>query len=317
MLPEPNTLAARRIAIVGNGFIGSRVGQLAASSGAEVRILSRRNPDAPHPDVEYVIGDATDAEAVAQTLAGSDQVVYAAGTSNPVDSNADPVADAVRNIAPLISVLEAMPSAGAPLLTFLSSGGTVYGPHAPTPAPEDAQLWPASSYGVMKVAAERFIAMYARVNGFSADILRCANVYGPGQPTSGNQGAIGVFLSLLSEGRAITVYGDGSASRDFVHVDDVVDVALRLAESATACRVLNVGSGSSITIIELIECIAAHLGQEPVITYEPARSADVPSVVLDVTRLRGVLPFHPRSVADGLHSLVAAASGGTHASVNR
>ena len=103
-------------------------------------------------------------------------MVFAAGTTRPAESNEDPVGDAVRNLTPLTATLEAMSSCGAHGFTFLSSGGAVYGPGAPVPTPEDAPLWPISSYGIVKIAAERFVAMYARRLGFAADILRCSNV---------------------------------------------------------------------------------------------------------------------------------------------
>ncbi len=305
MSSGPNTNAApRRIAVIGNGFIGSRIAQLAVAQGIETRVLTRRTPETAVPGVEYVVGDATDPAVVVAAMSDAHHVVYAAGTANPVESNADPVADSLRNLAPLIAVLEETTRLHSPILTFLSSGGTVYGPDQTGPVTEDAPLWPASTYGVLKVAAERFVVMYARRHGFDADILRCANVYGPGQPTSGSQGAIGVFLSLMTAARPITVFGDGSACRDFIHVDDVADVALRLAQVPQGCRVLNVGAGSSITINGLIDTIATHLSVEPDITYEPARPADVPAVVMDTSRLRSLVSFEPRSIGEGLTSLV-------------
>ena len=169
-----------------------------------------------------------------ELLQGADHVVFAAGTAKPAESNEHPMHEIAANLGPLVATLEGMRRASAPALTLLSSGGTVYGPHAPTPTPETAPLWPISTYGVLKVAAERYVGLFARQHGLAADILRCANVYGPGEPTHGSQGLIGVTRAALRADRPVVVFGDGSARRDFVHVDDVAETVVALASDPTA-----------------------------------------------------------------------------------
>jgi UDP-glucose 4-epimerase len=287
----PST-TSRTMAVVGYGFIGRRVARAAALRGWTVRALSKREVDDPAIDV--VVGSAQDVAAVERVLDGAHHVLYAAGTAKPVESNLDPVSDAVRNLEPLLSVLSATRSRDITGFTFLSSGGTVYGPSAAVPTPEDAPLWPISSYGIMKIAAERYVAMYAREIGFSADLLRCANVFGPGEPTAGTQGLIGIARANLLAGRPITVFGDGSARRDYVHVDDLSEIVVRLAESPDGTRVVNVGSGDATSVAEIIETLSQAHEVAPVLDHRPARTSDSPVAQLDITRLRSVLDFHPR-----------------------
>ena len=286
----------RTMAVIGYGFIGRRIGRAALARGWRVRALNLE--DVPEDPVEVVVGSAQDFAAVERVLAGAHHVVYAAGTAKPADSNLDPVTDAVRNLEPLLSVLSATRSREITGFTFLSSGGTVYGPDAPVPTPEDAPLWPINSYGIMKIAAERYVAMYAREVGFSADVLRCANAFGPGEPTSGSQGLIGVARANLLAGRPITIFGDGSARRDYIHVDDLAAVAIDLAERPGGVRVLNVGSGRSVPVTEIVAAIAAELGVQPEIDWRPARHTDLAVSELDITRLREILPFEARGIAE-------------------
>ena len=284
--------APRTMAIVGYGFIGRRIGRAALRQGWRVRALTRSEPEAG--DVELVTGSAQDVTALNTVLDGASHVVYSAGTAKPAESNLDPVGDAVRNLEPLLAVLSALRSSSVRGLTFLSSGGTVYGPDAQVPTPEDSPLWPISSYGIMKIAAERYVAMYARESGYAADVLRCANVFGPGEPTAGSQGLIGIARTHLLAGEPITVFGDGSSRRDYIHVDELADVVVRLADRPDGFRVLNVGSGRATSVTEVIEALAEQHGVEPVLAHRPARATDVPVAELDIARLQRIVDFEPK-----------------------
>ena len=126
--------------------------------------------------------------------------------------------------------------------------------------------------------AERYVALYARQHGLSADILRCANVYGPGEPTHGSQGLIGVTRAALRAHRPVVVYGDGSTRRDFVHVDDVAGAVVALAARPDGVRVLNVGSGRSESVLEVIDGGGADsLGRRPCWSTGPAGRPTYPS----------------------------------------
>jgi UDP-glucose 4-epimerase len=289
------------MAVVGHGFIGRRVTRSALAGGWKVRTLSRRRPDRPTAGGhEVLVGDARNGEMLQQLLSGTDHVVFAAGTTRPADSNDHPAHEISANEGPLLATLEAMPSTGTTGITLMSSGGTVYGPDAPVPTPETAPLWPISAYGVVRVASERYVQLAARQHELTADILRVANVYGPGEPSSGSQGLIGVTRAALRAGRPVVVYGDGSARRDFVHVDDVAAVVVELAGRPDGVRVLNVGSGQSVTVTAAIEAVARSLSARATLEHRPARPTDAPVVQLDLSALRALVEFQPRDLAAGL-----------------
>jgi UDP-glucose 4-epimerase len=299
------------LTVLGLGFIGRRIAQAALADGWQVSGLSRSGVELP--GVRVVHGDATDPEAIARATEGASWVVFAAGTTKPAESDDDPVAHAVRNLAPVLSALATTATSGARGFTFLSSGGTVYGPTAPVPTPERAPLWPINSYGVMKAAAEQYVAMHAHHDGFAADILRCANVFGPGEPTQGSQGLIGIARARMLAGQPVTIFGDGSARRDYLHVDDLAEVVLELARRPDGIRVLNVGSGTTTSVAEIIDGLAQALGIQPVLDRRPARDSDSPIAELDISLLRSTLDFRPRSAVDWLATVPA----GAHVNVER
>ena len=298
------------LAVVGHGFIGARIARLALSDGWKVRSLARREPQHRFPPGhEFLVGDAREPDLVLELLTGADHVVFAAGTTKPAESNAHPVHEVAANLGPLLAVLKAIPRTSVGAITLLSSGGTVYGPGAPAPTPETAPLWPISAYGVLKVASEHYVAMHAAQHGLSADILRCANVYGPGEPTHGSQGLIGVTRMAIRANRPVVVFGDGSARRDFVHVDDVAGAVVALATRPDGVRILNVGSGSSVSVHDVIAAVAQSLGQEAVLEHRPGRPTDVPVVQLDVSALCALIDFAPRDLATGLGIEAGTATG--------
>jgi UDP-glucose 4-epimerase len=284
----------RTLAVIGHGFIGRRVARSALAEGWKVRSLARQPVEGRlDPGHDVVVGDARHGDDLSRLLAGADHVVFAAGTTKPAESNQFPAHEVAANLGPLFATLDGMRRASVPALTLISSGGTVYGPDAPTPTPETAPLWPTSTYGVLKVAAERYVGLYARQHSMTADILRCANVYGPGEPTHGSQGLVGVTRAAIRANRPVVVFGDGSARRDFVHVDDVAAAVVSLASRAGGVRVLNVGSGSSVSVLDVVAAVADSLGCEAVLEHRPGRP-------LDVSALRALIDFVPRDLATGL-----------------
>jgi len=291
----------RTLAVVGHGFIGRRVARTALARGWQVRSLTRRPDDQGSlPGVELVVGDARDPGVQLKLLTGTDHVVFAAGTAKPAESNDHPAHEVRANEETLLVTLDVMTRTATPAITLLSSGGTVYGPDAPTPTPESAPVWPNSAYGVVKLASERHVARHAREYGVAADILRVANVYGPGEPTQGSQGLLGIARAALCAGRPVVVYGDGSARRDFVHVDDVAEAVVALAAHPAGVRVLNVGSGRSVSVLEAVEAVARSLGTEAAVDHRPGRPTDVPVVELDISALQRTIDFEPRGLAEGL-----------------
>ena len=218
-------------------------------------------------------------------------------------SVAEPAFDAGINVGGTANVLDAARAAGARRVVFTSTGGAVYGEGdgQRLPLVEDAPAAPMAPYGQSKFAGEGYLALYARLYGLSAVALRLGNVYGPRQDPLGEAGVIGIFCGLLLRGGRPTVYGDGTQTRDYIYVDDVVSALIAAAASA-APGPLNVGTGIETDVLTLIARLAELRdagGFEP--EFAPARTGEVQRIAIDPGRAERELGWRPRvGLGDGL-----------------
>ena len=285
----------RVLLIGGNGFIGSHLVDVFVEGGASVRVLDRK-PEAFRPPVagvEYVVGDALDAAVVRKALIGVDSVIHLASTTVPATSNLDPANDIISNLVPMVRLLEVMREVGVRNVLFLSSGGTVYGIPETDPVNEGHPLRPLSSYGIVKVAIEKYLYMESRLHGLRYTVLRASNPYGPRQGHMGLQGVIGTYLWRLARGESVEVWGDGSVVRDFIHVRDLAELCA-LAITAQFSGVFNAGSGDGVSISQILPVISEVVGRPIVPVYKPGRGFDVPRVVLDIGKAKKAFDWSPR-----------------------
>ena len=279
--------------VIGAGFLGTHVSQALAARGIATRVMTRSPLDDERADrlggPELIVADASVRPAVAAALDGVDHVYFCAGGLMPAESNLDPAADVALALPPVLNVLEALRAQPATGLTFISSGGTVYGPPERVPVREDHPTEPVTSYGVMKLTAEKYVLMYSRLYGVSARLLRCSNVYGPYQRPARGQGFIAAALHRIRRGEPVVVFGDGLNVRDYVFAPDVARAMVDLAAIAGGPAVLNVGSGAGISLRDLLALIARVTGAEPRIEERPDRGFDVREIVLDVGALSALV----------------------------
>jgi UDP-glucose 4-epimerase len=290
------------LVIGGNGFIGSRLVRALRARGDAVVVLDRFGPraDVDWSGVDYRTGDFHDASLLRQVLPGVDTVYHLASSTVPSTADADPVSDIQGNLVGTLSLLAVMRELGLRRICYFSSGGTVYGNPSVVPVPEDHPLRPISSYGIVKVALEQYLAMFERQGWLDPVIIRPSNPYGPGQAAGGIQGAIAVFLGKALTGEGVQIWGDGEIVRDYIYIDDLVDLALRAVDSGRKAT-FNAGSGSGITLNVLCECIRKVTGKELPIQYQPGRAFDVRSIVLDVARACEDLGWSPHvQIHDGI-----------------
>lgn len=289
--------------VIGNGFIGSHVVRTLKAQGADAIVLSRSPPVDPGGELsnrDFIVADASDIQAVSEAVRGVSHVVYCAGGLFPAESNEQPLRDVQLALKPLLTVLQILRSQPTIGLTFISSGGTVYGRTNVGRVSEAHPTDPITAYGVLKLASEKYISMYSYLYGVKCNILRCSNVYGDGQPPTRGQGVIAAFLHRILLNEPLTLFGDGSIRRDFVHVSDVAAVVTRLMGRLEGLRVINVGSGEGTTLGELIDILEKATGRRPVVRTLPARRFDVPGIVLDISRLRQLVDFRPIDLAQGV-----------------
>jgi UDP-glucose 4-epimerase len=300
-----------RVLVVGCGFIGERLARAAIAQGLETVVVTRSEPDTVLEGARVVVGDAADEALVEHALDGVDAVLYAAGGLMPAGSERDPGRDAALTFPPLLGVLEALRRRPEASFTYFSSGGTVYGQPRRLPVDEEHPTQPISAYGMLKLAGEDLACRYADAHGLRVRILRCSNVYGEHQPADRGQGAVAVFADRILRGEPIVLFGEGDAVRDYIHVDDVAETALALLGASPEHRVVNLGAGRGHSLNDLIRLLEDAADRRAVVERRPARSFDVREVVLDVARLKALVPFEPRPLADGVAQVVRARAGAT------
>jgi len=283
----------RTVVTGGAGFIGSNLVDALIERGDDVVVVDNFATGRR----EYVNPAATLLEQDIREPyeADADVVFHLAAQADVQASMKRPAYDAEVNVVGTVNVLLASPGAQ---VIFASSGGAGYG-ECPVPAGEDAPFLPLSPYGIAKKCGEEYLLGWNRIHGTTHVPLRFANVYGPRQDSGLEGGVVAIFLERLADGKPTTIFGDGTQSRDFVYVDDVVEAML--AAVGRAGGPYNVGTGEPTTISELHDAAAriAGVGAEP--RHEEARLGDVRRSVLDVSRIERELGWRPQvSLDDGL-----------------
>ncbi len=268
-----------------------------------MRALTRRAPSGPTEELtkgaEFVIGDAGVTATLAEALRDVGHVVFALSSLMPGEAEQEPHLDLSMILQPLLELVDQLGEACRPL-TFLSSGGTVYGRTDIFPTPEDAPTAPLSVYGITRLTAERFVLRYGAIHGVPVRILRIANAYGPGQTGARGQGIIGTTLEHCLSGEPVVVFGDGSVSRDFVHVEEIGHATASLVNVSGGPQVVNIGSGTDVSLTEVQKLTQEITGRPLAIDRRPGRDFDVPRVQLDIRVLQNLIDYRPRPFRDGI-----------------
>jgi UDP-glucose 4-epimerase len=277
----------------GAGFIGSNLVDVLVARGDSVTVVDnfatgrRENVNPAAIVLEHDIREPFTADA--------EVIFHLAAQADVQTSMKQPGYDAEVNVVGTANVLSASPDAQ---VIFASSGGAGYG-ECPVPATEQSPFLPLSPYGIAKKCGEEYLAGWNRIFGTHHVALRFANVYGPRQESGLEGGVVAIFLERLARGEETVIYGDGSQSRDFVYVEDIVLAAL--ATVGRAGGPYNVGSGTPTTVSELHTACAAVAGRPDEPRLAEARLGDVYRSVLDVSLIERELGWRPRvSLADGL-----------------
>ncbi len=286
----------KALVVGSNGFLGSHLVAKLLAREAQVSVWNR-TPKSQLPLVESFVGVFSETDKLQAALQGVKVVFHLAWTTVPQTSNDDPLWDVQSNVATSLQLLDACVAAGVRTVIFPSSGGTVYGLVDREILDESAPTEPICSYGVTKLAVEKYLALYRRLHGLDYRVLRIANAYGEGQPTNGTQGLIGVTLDKAARRQPIAIWGDGSATRDYVYADDVTESFIKAALvelPSTAPRLFNISSQQGISINELMEAVKEITGLALQLSYTPARICDVDRVVLSNRRAVELLEWVPQ-----------------------
>jgi len=296
----------------GAGFIGSHVVDRLVTEGYQVRVLDdlstgkldniQRHLNSGK--VELVKGDIRDASLVEDSLDGVNAVLHFAALVSVPLSIENPNLTFDINLAGTLNLLRASAEKHVDRFVFISSCAVCGDPES-LPVTEQTKPNPISPYAESKLLGERYCLGFSERQLLNAVVLRFFNVYGPRQTMNDYSGVITRFLERCSQNLPLTIYGDGSQTRDFVNVSDVASAVLASMESKAKSEVFNVGSGKSTTIKELAQTIIELTGAGSEISYEPPRAGDIKDSYGDISKAQKLLGYKPKvSLRAGLQTMV-------------
>ncbi len=305
-----------RVVVTGGaGFIGHHIVAKLVGRGHEVAVIDNLSRPSPgglailkQLNVDLLKVDITDYAAMLEALnrLRPDAVVHSAALIDVAESVEKPHTYMHVNAEGTAAVTRAAISAGVEKVIYLSSAA-VYGVPKYLPIDEEHPTKPTSPYGASKLAGELVLKSFMESLGKPEYvILRLFNVYGPGQnPSSPYSGVITKFIHAVTSGKEIVIYGDGEQSRDFIHVEDVVEAVIKALTATEACVTLNIGTGMRTTINELAKLVMSVAGREVPVRHAPPRRGDIRHSVASVERARKVLGWEPRiGLVEGLRTLL-------------
>lgn len=274
------------ILIIGaGGFVGTALTRTLVARGKRVIALCRRPSSPPPPNVEVAINALTRPDQLEPLLERSRLVIYVAAHSTPGSSAGRPLDELHHDLEPLLVLLQALQNSHKPDLIYLSSGGSLYTSAPNESVLETSPIQPRSYHGAGKAAAEHFISAWCSQYDGSAIILRPSNIYGPGQVEREGFGIIPACFGKVRRAETLHVWGDGSAVRDYLYIDDFVDLCVAIIDIPIACgaSIFNASSGHGTSLDELFATVEAVSGMSLSRTYDPGRAVDVARVVMDAS----------------------------------
>lgn len=279
----------RILVLGGSGFLGSHIVDKFLAEKHDVCVYDlyperfRRSPKG----ITFYTGDFGNVGALEELIATRfDAVIHCVSTTTPKSSNESPEFDIQSNVIGTLYLLDICVKHKVGKLVFLSSGGTVYGDIGNLDLVDETHaVRPMCSYGVSKLTIEHYLDVYKHLRGLDYVALRLSNPYGERQSPLRALGALTVFLHRTLKRQNIEVWGDGGVTRDFIYVGDVAN-AVYLATINPVSGVFNVGTGTGLSIRDILDRISSVVGVEVPITWMPSRSFDVPRIVLDPTKLK-------------------------------
>jgi len=290
----------------GAGFIGANLLRQIGDAH-DVRVLDnllrgQRELLPDDRDIELIVGDIRDPDAVAQAVKGVDLVIHLAAFGSVVDSVADPVENFEINVRGTFEVLRGAANADVDRFIFASTGGAIMGDQEP-PIDERSLPWPISPYGASKLCGEAYLHAFAGSFGINPVALRFANIYGP--YSAHKKGVVTRFIRAALAGGTFEIFGDGTSSRDYLHVDDLCRGILAAAESDLSDEVLHLASQNETTINDLARLILELVGSEVEVVHHPKRPGEVERNFARAARAKEVLGWEPQlSLREGMQGTI-------------
>lgn len=306
----------RRVLVTGGaGFIGSHVAEAYLADGWEVTVLddlSRGKEQNIPAGASFVRADIRSPEAREVVATGKYDILnlHAAQIDVRV-SVTDPGLDCAINVLGLVNLLEGAGAGNVKRVIFASSGGVVYGDPEAIPTAETAPKGPISPYGVSKLAGEYYLKTLSILGGFQGVAMRYSNVFGPRQDPKSEAGVVSIFVSRLLEGQRLTVFGDGTQTRDYVYVKDVARANMAASTMDVPqgddidASAFNIATARETSVLELADAVGAAMEMRPDLEHAPARSGELFRSSLNIDKAKSVLQWEPQAqFGDGLQDLI-------------
>jgi len=275
-----------RILVIGaGGFIGQHLVRALARQGELVIAASRSEIVFGLPNVEEVIAELREPKDFAPLIARSRAVAHLASTSTPGTSAARPLHELADNLQPVAGLLQVLQDHPDVDLLYLSSGGSLYTSTGDIAANEATRVQPRSYHGAGKIAAEYFISAWCNQYSGRATILRPSNVYGPGQLERTGFGIVPTAFGKIKRDETLHIWGDGSAVRDYLYIDDLVELITTILarQMSVGSHIVNACSGIGVSLNELFAAMETVTGRSLRRSYEVGRALDAARVVMDST----------------------------------
>lgn len=306
------TRKKRALITGGAGFIGSHVADLFLANGFDVQVIddlsTGKRENVPQSVHLHEVSVASTQAADVVLEGDFDVIVHVAGQIDVRKSVADPLFDATVNILGTLNLLEAARKAGGTArFVFTSTGGAIYGDSNTPPMVEDFPKDPDSPYAVSKLSAEYYMSYYGRLHGMTCVAVRFGNVYGPRQDPHGEAGVVAIFSRRILEGKPLTIFGDGTQTRDYVYVGDVANaVWLAATEKLPSAgrvdaRAFNIGTGVGTSVVDLAVLLQQQAESDLPVEFAPGRPGEQQESFLDVTKVQELMGWTPAtSLQEGL-----------------
>ena len=291
-----------------SGFVAGHVVHRLIADGYEVTGLDIAPPRGTFGDsMREVTLDIRDRDGVRSLVdeIKPEIVFHIAAQASVPASMRDPRTDIETNALGTVELAFAAAEAGSKRLVFISSGGAMHGDPLPEdlPANEESLVAPMSIYGASKAAAEIYLGVVSRQTGLEVSILRPANIYGPGQNPHGEAGVIAIVTTAMLRDEPVTLFGDGSQTRDYVYIDDTVEAVIRASDGTP--DVCDISTGVEVSTRHIFEELARLIGYERPIIYAEERPGDIQRISLDPAKAARVWDWRPQvSIDEGIAETV-------------
>ena len=294
------------VAILGGGFIGGNLANYLAERGFKVKVIDRspRPAELGNDNITWTNASIEHLQYLSDTIKGCHTVFHLFSSTVPGDK-VSLEQEISNNIYLLSNILDICIAEKVSRFIFMSSA-SVYGLQGEIPISEKAAPLPISTHGLQKLAMEHLIHIKTRNSALSSKILRLANPYGKGQNLYGRQGFIAIAVGKILRGESIQIRGKGETVRDFIFIDDVMNVCCKLITDHSNDQIFNLGSGQGVSLNQVISEIQSIINQPVEVEYISEREEDIPVSILDISRVQYALGFKPyTSLREGLEKFLS------------